>query len=184
MLLNSTQEKKIITDFVTESTIEETPCGASKIANFNDILRSGTTVYLTFLPGPDFADTVKTVRRLKAEGFKPVPYFAARSIQVLQTGLFEKYGIKKMGLAGHPEGSSDISDSQCLQDIKEKNSNMDLYIATQFVFEPEVCFEWERQIREAGKIPYQCILACRGLRLLRHYCVLHKCVMRDRLCVC
>ena len=195
MLLNSKQEKKIITDFVAKSTIEETPAGASKIANFNDILRSGTAVYVTFLPGSDFADTVKTVRKLKAEGFNPVPHFAARSIpnakfleenlkvlrdeigvteglligggiatpvgdfdssmQVLQTGLFEKYGIKKMGLSGHPEGSPDISGSLCLHAIKEKNSyskdsNMDLYIITQFVFEPDVCFEWERQIREAG----------------------------------
>ena len=41
-----------------------------KIANFNDILRTGTTVYVTFLPNSDFADTIKTVKKLKPKKFK------------------------------------------------------------------------------------------------------------------
>ena len=194
-MLTVEQEKQIIIDFVKKSTIEETPGGAKKIPDFNAILRGGTTVYVTFLPGSDFADTVQTVRRLKEEGFNPVPHFAARSIpsakfleenlkslrdetgvteglligggvanpvgdfdssiDVLKTGLFEKYGIQRLGVAGHPEGSPDISDPLCAQALREKNvyakdSDMELYIATQFVFEPEVCFEWERRIRDAG----------------------------------
>ncbi|MGB1361446.1 MAG: metFprotein [Alphaproteobacteria bacterium] len=195
MTLTPQQEKQIIIDFVKKATIEETPGGAEKIANFNDILRAGTTVYVTFLPGSDFADTVKTVKRLKKEGFNPVPHFAARSIpsknfleenlkmlqaetgvkeglligggvtnpvgdftcsmEVLKTGLFEKYGIQKMGVAGHPEGSPDILDVDCMTAIREKNAyskdtDMELYIATQFVFESQPCFDWERRIREEG----------------------------------
>ena len=80
MHLSKEQEKQIIIDFVKKATIEETPRGAEKIANFNDILRTGTTVYVTFLPNSDFADTIKTVKKLKQEGFNPVPHFAARSI--------------------------------------------------------------------------------------------------------
>ena len=195
MTLSNEQQKKIITDFVKTATIEETPGGAEKIANFNDVLRAGTTVYVTFLPGSDFADTVKTVKRLKKEGFNPVPHFAARSIpsanfleenlkmlqsetgvteglligggvdnpvgdftcsmEVLKTGLFEKYGIKRMGVAGHPEGSPDIPDADCMTAIREKNayakdSSMELYLATQFVFESKPCFDWEKRIRDAG----------------------------------
>ena len=160
MHLSKEQEKQIIIDFVKKATIEETPRGAEKIANFNDILRTGTTVYVTFLPNSDFADTIKTVKKLKQEGFSPVPHFAARSIpsakfleqnlqllqdetgveeglliggwvdnqvgdfscsmEVLKTGLFGKYGIKKMGVAGHPEGSPDIPDADCMKAIREK----------------------------------------------------------------
>ena len=84
----------------------------------------------------------------------PVGEFAS-SIEVLQTGLFEKYGILKMGLAGHPEGSPDISPQDCALAIKQKNdfakqTDMSLYLATQFVFEAEPIFAWERSIRAAG----------------------------------
>ena len=51
-----------------------------RVADFRTTLRPGCTVYVTFLPGSDFAYTVSTVRRLKDEGFNPVPHFAARSI--------------------------------------------------------------------------------------------------------
>ena len=173
-------ETDIIVDFMKTCTVEVTPGGAAKIESFPEILREGTTVYVTFLPGSDFADTVKTVRRLRDEGMAPVPHFAARSIpshdfleenlkmlqgecaveealligggvdnpvgefhcsmQVLETGLFEKYGIKKLGVAGHPEGTPDIKPEDVSKAIQEKNAyakstDMELYIATQFCFE-------------------------------------------------
>jgi methylenetetrahydrofolate reductase (NADPH) len=84
----------------------------------------------------------------------PVGDFAS-SMEVLQTGLFEKYGMLKMGLAGHPEGSPDISPADCALAIKEKNdfakqTDMSLYLATQFAFEAEPIFAWESAIRAAG----------------------------------
>jgi methylenetetrahydrofolate reductase (NADPH) len=74
---------------------------------------------------------------------------------VLQTGLFEKYGMQKMGLAGHPEGSPDISPADCALAIQQKNdyakqTDMQLYLATQFAFEAAPIFAWERSIRAAG----------------------------------
>jgi methylenetetrahydrofolate reductase (NADPH) len=41
----------------------------------------------------------------------PVGQFAS-SIEVLNTGLIQKYGINDIGVAGHPEGSPDISDDE------------------------------------------------------------------------
>ena len=73
-------EKDLIVDYMKSCTVEVTPGGAEKIASFPELLRTGTTVYVTFLPGSDFADTVKVVKRLRAEGMNPVPHFAARSI--------------------------------------------------------------------------------------------------------
>ena len=81
----------------------------------------------------------------------------ASSIEVLRTGLFEKYGFEKLGLAGHPEGSPDISKEDCLLAIDEKNSyakntDMNLYLATQFVFEARPVLDWERTIRDRGNL--------------------------------
>lgn len=184
-----------IRDFMSTCTLEVTPGGAAKIDDFRDVLRDGQTVYVTFLPGSDFRDTVTTVKRLKEQGMKPVPHFAARSIptaaffeenlkmltsetgveealligggvdnpvgeftesmQILRLGLFEKYGIKSLGIAGHPEGSPDISPAEVTRSLLDKNayakeSPMHLYIATQFCFEAAPVIEWDRKIRAEG----------------------------------
>jgi methylenetetrahydrofolate reductase (NADPH) len=84
----------------------------------------------------------------------PVGDFSS-SMEVLQTGLFEKYGMQKMGLAGHPEGSPDISLAECALAIKQKNeyakqTDMQLYLVTQFAFEAAPVFAWEQAIRAVG----------------------------------
>ena len=187
--------KREILDFVDGFTIETTPGSALKIPDYRDHLRPGATVSVTFLPGSDFADTVTTAKRLKDEGFKPAPHFAARSIpsraafeanlkrlqdevgveevvalggavntpvgayessmQLLDTGLFDKYGVKRIGLAGHPEGSPDISDKGLAEALTWKNafaerSDAEFYLATQFCFEAAPIIAWDRAIRDAG----------------------------------
>jgi methylenetetrahydrofolate reductase (NADPH) len=61
-------------------SIETTPRGALKVADFREHLLPGTWVYVTSLPGSDFMETLKTCKRLRDEGMEPVPHFAARSI--------------------------------------------------------------------------------------------------------
>ncbi len=51
------------------------------------------------------------------------------SIQLLETGYFEKM---KIGIAGHPEGSPDISDSNLEKAMKDKKPYAD-YIVTQWL---------------------------------------------------
>ena len=187
--------KERIVDLVEGFSIETTPGSALKIPDYREHLRPGTTVSVTFLPGSDFADTVATAKRLKEEGFKPAPHFAARSIpgraafednlkrlqgevgveevvvlaggvtqplgdyedsmQLLETGLFETYGIKRIGVAGHPEGSPDIPPQRALEALQWKSdfarqSDARFYIATQFCFEAAPIIAWEKTIREAG----------------------------------
>jgi methylenetetrahydrofolate reductase (NADPH) len=189
---NDTQN---ILKFLHNTSLEVTPGGARKIESFRDLLRPGTTVFVTFLPGSDFNDTVATVKRLFAEGMKPVPHFAARSIpskaffeenlkilqaeakvdealligggvtnpvgefsssmEVLRTDLFQKYGIKKLGVAGHPEGSPDIKPEEVTKALLEKNKyakehGIDMYITTQFCFEAEPIIAWDKRIRSEG----------------------------------
>ena len=193
------QAKRQIIDFVTDFTIETTPGSALKIPDYREHLRPGAKVAVTFLPGSDFADTITTAVRLKAEGFDPLPHFAARSIPsealletwlkqlqdqvgitevvalggavdkplgpfdssmaLLETGLFDKYAIRKIGVAGHPEGSPDISDQAIKEALAWKNafaerSGAEIYIATQFCFEAAPIIAWDRAIQSQGnKLP-------------------------------
>ena len=184
-----------VIDFLADFTAETTPFSAAKVEDFRDVLRPGSTVFITFLPGSDFEDTIAVAARLRKEGFNPVPHLAARSIpnaafldenlgrlrdaaginevltiagavdepvgefsdsmQVLKTGLLDKHGIKKIGVAGHPEGSPDMSDEAIASALKWKNdfaarSNAELYVVTQFCFEVEPIIAWDKAMRAAG----------------------------------
>jgi methylenetetrahydrofolate reductase (NADPH) len=77
------------------------------------------------------------------------------SMQILETGLIQDYGIGKIGVSGHPEGSPDINDDALASALAWKNEyakkeGLDLYIETQFCFEAEAVLAWERDIRAAG----------------------------------
>ena len=176
-------------------TAETTPGSAAKTPDFREHLRPGTVVYITFLPGSDFNDTVAVATRLRSEGFIPVPHFAARSIkdektlnenlarvvgeagvdwvlciagavdkpvgdftdsmQILKTGLFDKHGVNRIAVAGHPEGSPDMSDDAVYAALKWKNNfkaktDADLYLVTQFSFEAAPIIAWEKMLRREG----------------------------------
>ena len=81
------------------------------------------------------------------------------SMQILETGLIQDYGIRKIGVSGHPEGSPDIPDDALAAALEWKNNfaekeGLDLYIETQFCFEADQVLAWERDIRAAGnKLP-------------------------------
>ena len=55
------------------------------------------------------------------------------SLQLLETGLFE--GLR-IGIAGHPDGSPDISDSDLEKAMKDKKPYAD-YIVTQWLMKPD-----------------------------------------------
>ena len=70
---------------------------------------------------------------------KPVGAFD-NTMQVLNTGLIQKYGISRIGVSGHPEGSPDIHDDALAQAIADKNAfavseGLSLYMETQFCFD-------------------------------------------------
>ena len=84
----------------------------------------------------------------------PVGDFSA-TIEVLESGLIQKHGIRHIGVAGHPEGSPDISDDEVATALSAKNDlaardGLQLYIETQFCFEADIVLDWERRVREAG----------------------------------
>jgi methylenetetrahydrofolate reductase (NADPH) len=188
-------QRQRIARFMAGFSLETTPGFAAKTPDFRALLRPGHTVYITSLPGADFADTVATARRLRGEGFNPVPHLAARSIrntavfaeylrritgeagvtqvlliagaitsppgdvsdtmQLLATGLLDRCGIRKIGVAGHPEGNPDIPDAAIAAALAWKNdfarrTGADLYLVTQFCFEPEPIIRWDKAIQAEG----------------------------------
>ena len=187
--------KQSIIELLSGFTAETTPAAAAKIADYRVHLPPGATVYITFLPGSKFADTVAVAIRLRREGFIPVPHVAARSMpnrafleenlarltgeagvdqallvggavsqplgefsdtmQLLDTGLFDKYGVGRIGVAGHPEGSPDIPDVQIRAALAWKNAfaertGASMYIVTQFCFEAAPVIAWDRRIQAEG----------------------------------
>ncbi len=60
------------------------------------------------------------------------------SIQILETGYFKDL---KIGIAGHPDGSPDISDSNLEKAMKDKKPYAD-YIVTQWLLDPQPIIEF------------------------------------------
>lgn len=74
-------ESQAIANFLQNCSVEVTPNGLSKIEDISQSFQAGQSVYVTFLPGSDYNDTLQAVKRLKQAGYSPVPHLAARSIQ-------------------------------------------------------------------------------------------------------
>ncbi|MEM7720936.1 MAG: methylenetetrahydrofolate reductase [Pseudomonadota bacterium] len=62
-------------------SIEAMPRTAEKIEDFRDHLPAGTRVYIAHIDGTDIEEMVATAKRLRDEGFEPMPHFPARSIE-------------------------------------------------------------------------------------------------------
>jgi len=77
------------------------------------------------------------------------------TISILRTGVLERLGIARIGLAGHPEGNKTIGDARLHEALKAKNdyarqSDAKIHLVTQFGFEAAPFIAWEKRIREEG----------------------------------
>jgi methylenetetrahydrofolate reductase (NADPH) len=85
---------------------------------------------------------------------KPLGVFDA-AIQLLETGLFEKHGIRKIGIAGHPEGTPDIAPEEVKRHTLAKaqwaaDRGLAMYLVTQFCFEAEPVMAWMKWLADNG----------------------------------
>lgn len=99
-------------------------------------------------------------RALLIAGAVPAPVGEfSDSMQLLETGLFDRFRIRTIGLAAHPEGSPDISDESIRKALKWKNefakrTDASLYLVTQFCFEAAPIIAWDKRIQaEGNKLP-------------------------------
>ncbi len=185
--------------FLSGYSIEVMPRTAAKVEDFRALLPAGTRVYIAHIDGTAVEDMVATARRLKGEGFEPMPHFPARiirdapelsdwiqryageagvssalllaggvteprgdfdnSMQLMETGLFDRAGFTRLHVAGHPEGNRDIdidgSDANVSKALAWKQAfsertDADMAIATQFCFESAPVIAWAEALRANG----------------------------------
>lgn len=81
------------------------------------------------------------------------------SMQLLETGVFDKHGFTHLHVAGHPEGNKDIdpdgSDKNVIEALRWKQafserSDAEMAIATQFAFEMGPILEWAERLSVEG----------------------------------
>ena len=81
------------------------------------------------------------------------------SIQLIESGLFDKAGFKRLHIAGHPEGSKDIDPDGGATNVSEalswkqefsKRTDASMAIATQFCFDADVVKKWADNIKDNG----------------------------------
>jgi len=77
------------------------------------------------------------------------------SMEVLETGVFDRYGIRHIGVAGHPEGSPDFSDEVAEEALRLKQAfaertGADMRVVTQFGFDAEKFVNWADGLKRSG----------------------------------
>jgi len=81
------------------------------------------------------------------------------SMQLLESGLFDKAGFKRLHVAGHPEGNKDIDPDGSTKNVDEalrwkqkfsETTDAEMALATQFAFEAKPIIEWADSLKEAG----------------------------------
>ena len=68
---------------------------------------------------------------------------------------FDRYGFRRLGLAGHPEGNRIIGEARLAEALRQKNAFAErtdaaLHLVTQFTFDAAPVIAWDRAIRRAG----------------------------------
>jgi methylenetetrahydrofolate reductase (NADPH) len=87
------------------------------------------------------------------------------ALQVLETGLFEKHGFRRLGIGGHPEGSPKIAaaaldEALVAKDELARHSDLALHIVTQFCFDAAPILAWAARTRHLGiRLPIRIGLA-------------------------
>ena len=81
------------------------------------------------------------------------------SIQLIETGLFDQAGFKRLHVAGHPEGSKDIDPDGGSKNVSSalswkqefsKRTDAQMAIATQFCFDADAVSKWATNIKNNG----------------------------------
>ena len=111
------------------------------------------------------ADLEQTIAGLTAVGVRdllllgggenpPIGDFHS-ALQMLQTGLLQKYGAQRVGFAGHPEQHPDCPQATMQQALRDKLAHaqaagLQAYIVTQFCFSTRPFFDYLDWLKHAG----------------------------------
>ncbi|MEO5773703.1 MAG: methylenetetrahydrofolate reductase [Sphingomicrobium sp.] len=178
-----------------DPSIEITANDEARIEQLRFSLPSRTEVAITFLPRETLDGRVRAARRVRENGFIPVPHLSARRIgsvceldrflgslvdqaqvdrvfvvggdigmpagpygdalAVIQSGLLESHGIRRVGIAGYPDGHPQISQADLEAALHDKlavlrASDCQSWITTQFGFDAVPIASWLDRLRGQG----------------------------------
>jgi methylenetetrahydrofolate reductase (NADPH) len=91
-----------LTAFLAGYSIEVMPRTAEKVADFRELLPAGTRVYIAHIEGTPIEEMVATAKRLRDEGYEPMPHFPARIIA--DTAMLNDWVARYKGDAGVKQG--------------------------------------------------------------------------------
>jgi methylenetetrahydrofolate reductase (NADPH) len=79
----------------------------------------------------------------------------ASTLEVMASGALQQAGMKRIGVAGHPEGHPAVGQAELLSALRYKQdfaarSGIAVHIATQFSFNPEGICAWDRMLTQEG----------------------------------
>jgi methylenetetrahydrofolate reductase (NADPH) len=77
------------------------------------------------------------------------------SLEVIRSGMLQKYGVREVGMAGYPEGHPDIPSETLWQALEDKfralqEQGLDTVVVTQFAFDTDPVAHWIDAVRAKG----------------------------------
>lgn len=159
------------------------------------LIRPGTQIAVTFLPGEEMSQRVECAVLVRELGFEPIVHLSARrftshaeleqyisditskagvkrvfiiagdppepegpfsdSLQIIETGLLEKYGIDIVGIGGHPEGHPNNTKAELWDWMERKIAALRArgitpLVVTQFAFDDDAIVDWVKEMRSRG----------------------------------
>jgi methylenetetrahydrofolate reductase (NADPH) len=77
------------------------------------------------------------------------------TLEIVDSGLLQQSSLRRLGVAGHPEGHKQVGDEVLLTALRHKQafgalSGLKLHIATQFTFDADAIMAWDVRLSKEG----------------------------------
>ncbi len=141
---------------VQAAGFQATPHLVARRINYPETLRAALAELV--------AHGVEQVLLVAGDGGHPAGVFE-NTLDVLESGLIEKSGIKRIGVAGYPEGQRGIGHTMLENALKAKQlfadrTGLPMFIVTQFGFNGNALRDWEPELARIGvRLPIRAGLA-------------------------
>jgi len=85
---------------------------------------------------------------------KPVGPFTS-TLDIIDSGVLQNSSLKRLGIAGHPEGHKQVADDVLLAALRRKQAfaaltGLKLHITTQFTFDADGIIAWDARLTREG----------------------------------
>lgn len=126
--------------------------GALRAAGYNPVLHAPARQMLSaamledFIGGAAGAAKVERVLLIAGDSSRARgPYSTA--MELIESGVFQKHGVRRVDVAGHPEGNAGLSEDRLMRILFEKRdairaAGMEMGVMTQFSFDPRPIEHW------------------------------------------